>query len=192
LVHKWAGVKPSGVIGAEEATTHTRALRRKTHQTIKRVGDSLETLQFNTPVAALMELANAIGDFNVEPADASSNERTAVKEALTALVVMLTPFAPHTGEELYSALTGTGEGVLAQDVRFPAFSEELAKEDEVEIPVQVNGKLRSRISAPPDASNDVLQTMALADEKIVEFISEKEIAKIVVVPGRLVNIVIRG
>jgi len=192
LVHKWARVTPSGVKSTEGPTPAARALRRKTHQTIKRVGDSLETLQFNTPVAALMELANAIGDFAAEPADANADERDAVREALTALVLMLTPFAPHTGEELYAAITGTDDGILGTGARFPAFSEELAKADELEIPVQVNGKLRSRIFAPPDASNDVLQTTALADEKISEMVAGKDIVKIVVVPGRLVNIVVRG
>ena len=191
LVYRWSAVTPSGATTSEEGGNGTRALRRKTHQTIKRVGDSLESLQFNTPVAALMELANAIGDF-ADPANASADEREAAHEALTALVVMLTPFAPHTGEELYTALTGTDEGMLAKGVRFPVFSEDLAKEDEIEIPVQVNGKLRSRIFAPPGASNEELEAMAIADEKIGELTAGKEIVKIVVVPGRLVNIVIRG
>jgi leucyl-tRNA synthetase len=148
-------------------------------------------LQFNTPVAALMELANAIGDF-AEPSEATPDERAAIKDALTALVIMLTPFAPHTGEELYSALTGSDAGMLAGAVKFPAFSEELAREDQVEIPVQVNGKLRSRIFAPPDASNETLQSMAMEEEKIVELTNGKDIVKVVVVPGRLVNIVVRG
>ena len=82
--------------------------------------------------------------------------------------------------------------MLATGARFPEFNDELAKEDELEIPVQVNGKLRSRIFAAPDAANDVLESMARADEKIAELVAGKDIVKVVVVPGRLVNIVVRG
>ncbi len=141
-----------------------------------------------TPVAALMELANSIADTDVE----DSSSHYAVKEALTALVLMLTPFAPHTAEELYSVITRREEGMLATGALFPEYSEELAKADEVEIPVQVNGKLRSRIFAPAEAGNDVLQELALRDEKIREFVEGKEVVKVVVVPGRLVNFVVKG
>jgi len=193
LVYKWAGVTPLDVVAAGEASTPaTRALLRKTHQTIKRVGDSVESLQFNTPVAALMELANAIGDFATEPENATADEQSAVKEALTSLVLMLTPFSPHIAEELYSVLTKNEDGILVAGARFPVFNEELAKQDEIEIPVQVNGKLRSRIFAPPEASNEVLETMAFDAEKIAELVAGKDVVKVVVVPGRLVNIVVRG
>ena len=121
--------------------THARRLRQKTHQIIKRVGDSFDTLQFNTPVAALMELSNAISDIGVEPEIANGDEMFAVREALTALTLMLTPFAPHTAEELFSVLIGNDNGILANGARFPEYNEELAKADEIEIPVQVNGKL---------------------------------------------------
>ncbi len=189
LVHKWKNIVSEGEpVTSESSSESSRALRRKTHQTIKRVSDSLESLQFNTPVAALMELANAIGDVDVAETDAGY----AVKEALTSLVVMLAPFAPHTAEELYSVLARSDLGMLASGVRFPEYSEELAKADEIEIPVQVNGKLRSRIFAPTEASNETLESMAFADEKISEVIAGKEVVKVVVVSGRLVNIVIRG
>jgi leucyl-tRNA synthetase len=188
LVHKWSIVKAGDVTAVEASTPSARALRRKTHQTIKRVSDSLESLQFNTPVAALMELANAIGEIDVEETGA----RSAVNEALTSLVLMLAPFAPHIAEELYGVLTRTDAGMLAAGARFPEFSEELAKADEIEIPVQVNGKLRSRIFAPPDAANETLEKMAFADEKIAELVEGKDVVKVVVVPRRLVNIVLRG
>jgi leucyl-tRNA synthetase len=82
--------------------------------------------------------------------------------------------------------------MLASGARFPEFDEELARADEIEIAVQVNGKLRSRIMASPDASSDTLQTLALADQKIDELVSNKDVVKIVVVPARLVNIVVRS
>ncbi len=179
---------PSTHAGGSDSS---RELRRKTHQTIKRVEDALEALQFNTPVAALMELSNAIGDLSIEPADAAEADVFAVREALTALTLMLTPFAPHAAEELYSVLIGNENGMLANGARFPEYSQELAKADEIEIPVQINGKLRSRVFASPDATNEELEQMALADEKVREYTNGKEIVKIVVVPKRLVNIVLR-
>ena len=186
LVYKW-----KDAVGGEErgsSSDASRALRRKTHQTIKRVNDNLNSLQLNTPVAALMELANAIGEIDVEQTDTHG----AVKEALTSLVLMLTPFAPHTAEELYSVVTNSDAGILASGARFPEYIPELAKADEIEIPVQINGKLRSRIFAPPESANEVLESMAFADEKVGEFTTGKEVIKVVVVPGRLVNIVVKG
>ena len=174
---------------ADTASAEARGLRRKTHQTIKRVGDNFETLQFNTPVAALMELSNAIGDVKTEPANADADTRFAVREALTALVLMLTPFSPHVAEELYSHLTASEAGILASGARFPEFNEELAREDEIEIAVQVNGKLRGRIFVAPDTAREDLEKLALADARIQEFLNGSEVKKVIVVPNRLVNIV---
>ncbi|HTH51210.1 MAG TPA: class I tRNA ligase family protein, partial [Pyrinomonadaceae bacterium] len=191
LVYKWQSV-PAGSSNAANADGNAaRALRRKTHQTIKRVGDSFETLQFNTPVAALMELANSISDFGVEPPAASDEDSLAVREALLALVLMLTPFAPHTAEQLYSVLVGNEDGIVANEARFPEYSEELAKEDKIEIAVQVNGKLRGRVFASPEASNEELEKLAFDDEKVREHTDGKDVVKVVVVPKRLVNIVVK-
>ncbi|KXK04265.1 MAG: leucyl-tRNA synthetase [Acidobacteria bacterium OLB17] len=175
---------------SEASSSAARGLRRKTHQTIKRVGASLESLQFNTPVAALMELSNAVGDIKAEPSEADAEIRFAVREALTSLVLMLTPFSPHVAEELYSHLMASDAGMVASGARFPEFSEELAREDEIEIAVQVNGKLRSRVFAAPDASRETLEQLALADGRTQEFVAGQPIKKVVVVPGRLVNIVV--
>jgi len=168
-----------------------RKLRQKTHQTIKRIEENFESLQFNTPVAALMELSNAIYDFKVEPETASDADIFAIREAATSLILMLAPFAPHTAEELYSQIVGNDDGILANGARFPEYREELARADEIEIPVQINGKLRSRVLASPDATNDELQALALADAKVIENTDGKQIVKIIVVPKRLVNIVVR-
>jgi len=196
LVRKWEPVLSKGsAVSADNATAGgtnvPRILRRKTHQTIKRVGDDFEDLQFNTPVAALMELSNAIGDIDIDPESADADTRSAVREALTSLVLMLAPFAPHTSEELFSELSGNDDGLLANGARFPEYREELAKADEIEIAVQVNGKLRSRLLASPESSNDDLEKMALADEKVREYTNGSEIVKVIVVPKRLVNIVIK-
>ncbi|MGD9589854.1 MAG: leucine--tRNA ligase [Pyrinomonadaceae bacterium] len=176
---------------SKERSQAARDLRRKTHQTIKRIEESLETLQFNTPVAALMELSNAIGDLEADPATATEDEVFAVREAVESLALMLAPFAPHAAEEIYSVVTGSDAGMVAGEARFPTFNAELAKSDEIEIPVQVNGKLRSRLMASPDVSNEQLTEMALADEKVTQYTDGKQIVKTIVVPGRLVNIVVR-
>ncbi len=192
LVHKWCELLSTTYEGAPPAeTSASRKLRQKTHQTIHRVGDSFENLQFNTPVAALMELSNAIGDFPVEPQHAAAEEIFAVREALTALTLMLTPFAPHVSEELYSVLVGNENGLIANNARFPEYDAELAKADEIEFPIQINGKLRSRIVAPPETPNENLERLAFADPKVKEFTDGKEIVKVIIVPKRLVNIVVR-
>ncbi|MBX7175059.1 MAG: leucine--tRNA ligase [Pyrinomonadaceae bacterium] len=175
-----------------EFSAEAKKLRRKTHQTIQRIQDNFESLQFNTPVAALMELSNAIHEFKVEPETANESDIYAIREAVESLVLMLAPFAPHTAEELYSQLVGNENGILANGGQFPEFSAELAKEDEIEIPVQINGKLRSKVLASPEADNKTLETLALADSKVKEYTDGKEIVKVIVVPKRLVNIVVKG
>ncbi|MCD9185218.1 MAG: leucine--tRNA ligase [Pyrinomonadaceae bacterium] len=208
FVHKWQAKlsEPSAVVDGLNSTnsnanenppattggSDSRKLRQKTHQSIKRVTENFESLQFNTPVAALMELSNALYDFKGEPETASDADVFAIREAVESLILMLAPFAPHAAEELYSVLVGNENGMLANRARFPEFSAELAKSDEIEIPVQINGKLRSRLIASPEASNDELQKMALEDEKVREWTNGKEIVKVVVVPKRLVNIVVKG
>ncbi|HEY2846988.1 MAG TPA: class I tRNA ligase family protein, partial [Pyrinomonadaceae bacterium] len=126
------------------------------------------------------------------PAAASDEDKFAVREALESLVLMLTPFAPHTAEELYSVLVGNESGIVGNDARFPDHSAALAAEDEIEIAVQVNGKLRGRVFASPEVSNEELETLAFADEKVREHTDGKDVVKVVVVPKRLVNIVVRS
>ncbi len=195
FVHKWESkfrdTDREGIVGASTEGS-ARKLRQKTHQTIQRISMSLETLQFNTPVAALMELSNALYDSKIEPETATPDETAAVQEAVTSLVLMLTPFAPHAAEEMYSAIIGNENGMLANEARFPVFNEELAKADEIEIALQVNGKLRSRLFVSPEISQDDLKQRAVEDEKVKEFTAGKEVVKVIVVPNRLVNVVVKG
>ncbi|MDT4966543.1 MAG: leucyl-tRNA synthetase [Acidobacteriota bacterium] len=195
MVWRWQkplseGPQKSSERAAEEFTTETRALRRKTHQTIARITEDFEDFHFNTSVAALMELSNALGDFKAEPQTASDAEMFAAREALEALVIMLAPFAPHFAEEMWQELGHEG-GILSDGPRWPTVDEELARKEELEIPVQINGKLRSRIRATPDTSEEELRATALADEKVLGFTGGREIVKVIVVPQRLVNIVVR-
>ena len=175
----------------EEFSKEARDLRRKNHKTIQRITENFESGQFNTPVAALMELSNALYDFKVQPNEATDADIFAVNEAVKNLILMLAPYAPHTAEELWEIVTGNADGILASGARFPIADAELAKEDELEIAVQVNGKLRSRVFTSPEASKEDLERLALEDAKIKEHTDGKQIVKIIVVPKRLVNIVVK-
>ena len=174
-----------------ESKSGAGKLRQKTHQTIKRITENFESGQFNTPIAALMELSNALGDFKVEPKTATEADLFAIDEAIKSLILMLTPYAPHIAEELWEVLTGSAEGILKSGEKFPIADEDLAKADEIEIPIQINGKLRSRVTASPATSQEDLEAMALADAKVKEYTDGKQIVKIIVVPSRLVNIVVK-
>ncbi|HEY5883139.1 MAG TPA: leucine--tRNA ligase [Pyrinomonadaceae bacterium] len=170
-------------------TSEARQLRRKTHQTIARVTNDFEELHLNTNVAALMELFNELMDFNANPATAAEADVFAVREALESLVIMLAPFSPHVSEEMWEAMGH--QGGLLKSARWPQVDADLARSEELEIPVQVNGKLRSRVMASPQVTEEELRTAALADEKIKSIVADHQIVKVIVVPQRLVNIVIR-
>ncbi len=171
-----------------EHSSQARALQRKTHQTIAKVTSDFEHLHLNTSVAALMELFNQLSDFNVDPARAAPAEVSIVREALESLVLMLAPFAPHAAEEMWEKMGHDGGLMKAT---WPQADPELARREELEIPIQVNGKLRSRVVTSPDISEEDLRTAALADDKVRALIDGHEVVKVVVVPRRLVNVVIR-
>jgi leucyl-tRNA synthetase len=173
-----------------EFSADARALARKTHQTIAKITKDFEHLHLNTSVAALMELFNQLSDFNADPAQASESDVFVVREALEALVIMLAPFAPHVAEEMWEGLGHAG-GLLSEVPRWPVADPELARREELEIPIQVNGKLRSRVIAAPGVSEDELRQSALADERVQALIDGREVVKVIVVPERLVNVVIR-
>jgi leucyl-tRNA synthetase len=177
-----------------------KSLRRKTHDTIRRVtGDIEQRQQLNTAVSAMMELVNDLYAFSEASAvgapgrraDTAVNERletrAVVREAVEALVRMLAPFAPHTAEELWEALGHQG-GLAAAS--WPEFDEVVARADELVIPVQVNGKVRSRLTVPSDMSEADLEQHALADPAVQAHIAGRTVRKVVVARGRLVSIVV--
>ncbi|HJQ30896.1 MAG TPA: leucine--tRNA ligase, partial [Pyrinomonadaceae bacterium] len=194
FVHRWrealAGA-PKDAAAAGEFNAEARALRQATHRTIERVTNDFEGLRYNTAVAALMELLNSLGDFKAEPRSPSPAELFVVREALEALVLMLAPFCPHVAEELWEAMGHAG-GILSSGARWPAFDKELARREEVEIAVQVNGKLRGRVNVSAGATEDETRAAALSDERVRAWTEGKQIVKTVVVPGRLVNVVVKG
>jgi leucyl-tRNA synthetase len=192
LVYRYAGRWPAehaGGVRTEEFSDAARALRRKTHQTIARVTNDFDKLDLNTNVAALMELSNALGEFNVATGSATPSDLFAVREAVEALVIMLAPFSPHIAEEMWQSLGH--EGGLLKSATWPIADTELARKDELEIPIQVNGKLRSRVIVAPDISEADLRSLALADAKVQSFIDGQKVVKVIVVPQRLVNVVVK-
>jgi leucyl-tRNA synthetase len=193
FVQRWregVGRAPADAAAAGEFSPEARRLRHETHRTIARVTPDIEGMRYNTAVAALMELSNAFGDFKATPESASPSDLFAAREALEALVLMLAPLAPHVAEEMWEGLGHAG-GLLSGGARWPSFDEQLARKEELEIPVQVNGKVRARVMVSADASEGELREAALADEKVRAWTDGKQVVKTVVVPGRLVNIVVR-
>jgi leucyl-tRNA synthetase len=203
LVDHWAETIGGEGIPAcgDDCTDAERALRRKTHETIRRVtGDVEERMHLNTAVSSLMELVNELyafseGTAHGAPSRAAAEpgriERTqtlaALREAIDALVVMISPFAPHTAEELWLRLGHAG-GLAA--AAWPSFDPEVAKAAEVVVPVQVNGKLRARITVPAGATEDQLRERALADPAVRVHTDGKTIRKVVVAKGPLVSVVV--
>jgi leucyl-tRNA synthetase len=149
---------------------------RKLHQTIKKVTDDLDGMRFNTAIAAMMEFVNHLTKLEARP-----------RAPLETLVLLLAPFAPHLAEELWSTL---GHPRTLAYEPWPAYDETLIKEEEVEIPVQINGKLRGKVTVPAGTDEETLRKIALADERISALTAGKQIRKVIVVPGKLVNIVI--
>ena len=170
-----------------------RAMQRKLHQTIKRVSDDFQgRWHFNTCISAIMELVNELYAYE-ESAARASDGGGAVHTSLLAevqrnLVLLLAPFAPYLAHELWEML-GENENLLKAP--WPKYDAELAKEEELEIPVQINGKLRSRVIVPADASESTVLERALADDKVKAAIAGKQIVKKIYVPGKLVNIVVK-
>jgi leucyl-tRNA synthetase len=180
-----------GVTGAAPlaaASGEFLELRRRTHRTIQRVTDGFEKeLKFNTGIAALMELVNAL--YQLEPkADA---DRAAVREALVAVASLLAPFAPHVAEELWHEVQGPGARErLVADEPWPEFDPALVVADTVTIAVQVNGKLRGEVQAPAAAGEAEVRGLAEADERVKAHLAGKTLRKVVFVPKRLMNFVV--
>ena len=159
-------------------------LLRKTHRTIKRVTNDIEReYHFNTAIAALMELANSITSF----VPASDGDYKALRYSIETLLLLLSPFSPHISEELWEAV-GNGPGIFQK--QWPVWDEDLAKEEEIELVVQVNGKVRAKLMVQPDLSDDEIKGLALDEPKIKSLLEERPLKKLFVVKGKLVNIVI--
>ena len=159
-----------------------KELRRKTHETIQKVTDDIERRQtFNTAIAAVMELSNSIGRFN----DDSEQGRACKQEALSAAIQLLSPIIPHAADQLLTELTGS-----SQNDSWPSVDESALVRDNIEMIVQVNGKLRARINVAADADKDTILQLALAETNVQKHMEGLTLRKEIVVPGKLVNIVV--
>lgn len=161
-----------------------KALRRQVHETLRKVTDDMgRRFTFNTAIAANMELLNALAKFD----DASDQGRAVRQEAFELVTLMLAPIVPHIAERLWQALGQTG---LVATAAWPRHDESALVQDALEMVVQVNGKLRGKITVPVDADQAAIQTAALADENVQRFMEGKPAKKVIVVPRKLVNIVV--
>ena len=151
--------------------------------------DVEQRIHLNTAVSALMELVNDLYAFgeSIQGGAARPQALAALREGIDALIVMISPFAPHTAEELWE-MTGHAGGIAAAS--WPAFDELVAKPEEIVVPIQVNGKVRSRLTAPAGTPEDELRARALADPAVRQYIDGKTIKTIVFAKGKLINVVV--
>jgi leucyl-tRNA synthetase len=184
------GAPSSGRKHGPAASPLAQALLRKLHQTISKITqDFAGRWHFNTSIAAVMELVNEITA--AEPGLAEMPAAISgdlVAAILPSLILLLAPFAPYLAAELWAEMGGTGS-LLRQP--WPTFDPDLAREEELEVPVQVNGKLRAVVRLLPDAGNEAMQQAALAEARVQAAMAGKQVVKVVVVPGKLINIVVK-
>ena len=196
MVHEFAASRPTDPASGEQidfssASPRVKQIRRMTHRTIKKVTEDIEKgFQFNTAIAALMEFYNALSREQSASPPSQEEERAyqaAFAEALDRLVLLLSPFAPHLSESLWDVL-GHPPSVL--NVAWPSYDPAWTEEEVVEVVVQVNGKVRSKFSAPAQAGEEMLKERAVSDSKTQAWIEGRPIKKVIVVKGKLVNIVV--
>ncbi|MEX2446403.1 MAG: leucine--tRNA ligase [Dehalococcoidia bacterium] len=171
---------PSLVADAEGG----RDLRRATHTALAKVSDDLEHKRFNTAIATMMELTNAMQ----RRRDEGTADADAWREAVRMLLLMLAPPCPHVAEEMWER---TGETYSVHQQPWPEADPALMTRDTIEVPVQVNGKLRDRVAVPADADEDAVRAAAEASPRVAEHLAGKQVQRVVFVPGRLLNIVVR-
>jgi leucyl-tRNA synthetase len=195
-VHRWlnrvwrlilgtdADIKAGRVPAGEPAENDIRNLRRLTHKTIQKVHNDLEQFRFNTAIAALMEFVNHLYKFRETPVLGSP----AWQEAIESLMLMLAPITPHLAEELW---VRTGHPYSIHQQRFPTWDPALVVEEEVTLAVQVNGRVRDRITVPADMPEEEVKALALKSPRVQAQLNGKEVVNIIYVPRRLVNVVVR-
>ena len=164
------------LLDAVQEVAPDKETQRLLHETIQRVTNDLDTMSFNTAISAMMELTNHL-----------TKQTVRSKTVLKTFMLILSPFAPHLAEELWHALGGTN--TLAYEP-WPSFDASLLKADTIEVPVQINGKVKAKLTVAADISKDALEAAAMSDEKIKPLLEGKTIKKVIVVPGKLVNLVV--
>lgn len=171
-------------LNTDKLTSEQQQMRYKIHQTIAKVTDDIaERQHFNTAIAAMMELTNALNKFQ----DSSDNGLALMREGWLSLIKMLSPFAPHICQTLWEDMQQPG---LLAEADWPTVDSSALVQDEVEMVIQVNGKLRAKIKVSADADKESVEALALAEDNVKRFIEDKTIRKIIVVPKKLVNVVV--
>ena len=175
--------------GAGELSPELRDLRRTIHRTIKKVSDDIEgRFHFNTAIAAIMELVNALSA-STQRDDQSSAGDAVRKHGLETAILLLAPFVPHVASELWQEI---GHKQRVDQVPWPSYSDEALQEEKLLIVVQINGKMRGKITVPADMTQERIETDALSDPRVANLLDGKKIQRVVYVPRRLVNIVVEG
>ena len=176
---------PDGAPPASDAAART--LVRERHRVVGKVTDDVERFGFNTALSAMMELVNAAGDYR-RASGAAGPDRAIERDVAETLTLLVAPYAPHMAEELWRDVLGRDGSVHRQS--WPAYDPARAAADEVEIVVQVNGKVRAKLTVPADADEHAIREAALAEPNVVEHIGSGTVRKVVVVPGKLVSVVV--
>ncbi|MGI6166078.1 MAG: class I tRNA ligase family protein, partial [Limnochordia bacterium] len=156
-------------------------LRRAMHQTLSKVKGDIQRFNFNTAISSIMEYVNAFYQYD-------GDNMYLCREGLETLVLMLAPFVPHLAEELWQELGGRGS---VHKMAWPQVDEEALQVEEMTIVLQVNGKVRDRVTVPVDITDDELKKLATSQESLAPFMEGKDVVKVILVPKKLVNIVVR-
>jgi leucyl-tRNA synthetase len=173
-----------------------KALRRKVHQTIRKVGEDIQDFAFNTAVAALMEMVNEMYGYAQSANDGPGFEtpdhhsRAVMSEAIESLILLLAPMTPHIADELWEMLPKPDKKQFTLLESWPSYDPEVAKADEVEIVAQINGKVRDKMTVPADADEETLKSVVMESERIKTELEGKTVRKVIVVKGKLVNVVV--
>jgi leucyl-tRNA synthetase len=187
--HRERLARVNSAIPLGNISTELRELRRQIHRTIKKVTEDIEErFHFNTAIAAIMELFNALSAA-AQDRDKLAEGGALIKEGLDAMVLLLAPFVPHLASEIWE---GLGHRENVDRAPWPACSEAALEEEKLLIVVQVNGKVRGKITVPADVTQERIQSEALGDPKVRVFLNGKKVQRVVYVPRRLVNIVVEG
>jgi len=174
--------------GKEDLPETLRNLRRKTHQTIRKVTEDLEErFHFNTAISAIMGLVNTLYQFDVNSV-ANPFKNQVLREAMETIVLLLYPVSPHITEELWQIL-GHTESISKE--AWPSYDPEVAKKEEMVIVIQINGKLRSQITVPVNTPEQEIKTLTQKDERTKQWTEGKKIVKIIYVPRKLINMVVQ-
>lgn len=182
-------ITDSEITSSAELSKDTDALLREAHMSIKKITQNISgEFQFNTVISRLREFVNAIYEYINNKKDYTEDDKAVLSFVCKSLIKLLSPIVPHLAEELYTSFGGTGS---IHEQAWPEFDESLAVSQSITIVLQINGKIKDKIEVSPDIKNDELEKLALNNEKIKELSEGKKVAKVIVVPKRLVNIVIK-